>query len=286
MSEVNDRVRMRNEQWTVMWSELTEKGWKTVPLWENGAPEFHPEYEQVQPRMLIAPSLDASRGLVLVSAGGGFNYKTYTEAGAVAEFFRSKGINAAILDYRCKPYTRFDSFCDIRRAVRVLRLRAKEFGFDGEHIAVCGFSAGGILSNMAAALFDYGDPAAEDPVERVSSRPDAAVICYGAMSAAQDRSGLRYNREQQNEDARLSPDQNMPFDAPPYFIFQTAKDDPRHGLRLASVLADKGIEVELHIFKDGSHGHALYDGYAETENVPHTAHWAPLAAEWLTEYGF
>jgi hypothetical protein len=47
MSEVNDRVRMRNEQWTAMWSKLTEKGWKTVPLWEDGAPEFHPEYEQV-----------------------------------------------------------------------------------------------------------------------------------------------------------------------------------------------------------------------------------------------
>ena len=217
-----------------MWTALTEQGWKTVQLWENGAPDFHPEYEQVQPRMILAPSVGADRGLILISAGGGFHYKTYTEAQAVAEFFRSKGMNAAILDYRCVPYTRYDAYCDIKRAIRILRLRAEEFGFDPAHIAVCGFSAGGMLSNMAAALYDYGDPAAEDPIERISCRPDAAVICYGAMSAAQGRSGLSYDREAQKELAKLSPDQNLPFDAPPYFIFQTAKDDPRHGLRLAS----------------------------------------------------
>ena len=286
MPEMNQHTIMRNTQWAKMWSDLTAQGWKTVQLWETGAPNFHPEYEQVQPRMLLAPSVNAESGLVLISAGGGFRYKTYTEAHAVAEFYRQNGINAAILDYRCVPYSRYDAYCDIKRAIRILRLRAAEFGFDGEHIAVCGFSAGGILSNMAAALYDAGDPAAEDPIERVSCRPDAAVICYGAMSAAQGRSGLGYNREEQNEIARLSPDQNIPYDAPPYFIFQTAKDDPRHGLQLASALADKGIPVELHIFKDGSHGQSLYDGQNGTENVPHTAQWAPLAVEWLKEYGF
>ena len=87
MPEMNQHTIMRNTQWANMWSELTAQGWKTVQLWKTGAPNFHPEYEQVQPRMLLAPSVNAESGLVLISAGGGFHYKTYTEAHAVTEFY-------------------------------------------------------------------------------------------------------------------------------------------------------------------------------------------------------
>lgn len=287
LSDAEKKTLMRNEQWARMWAEYTAAGWRTIQLWPEGAPGFNVEYEQEQPRILLAPTKSGRpRGIVLVSAGGGFNYKTYIEATAMAECYLKAGMNVAILDYRCRPYTKADALCDAKRAVRLLRVNAAEYNIDPEHIAVCGFSAGGIVSNMAASLYDAGDAQSQDPVERVSSRPDAAVICYGAMSIAPGRGGLGYDRAAQNEAARLSPELNLPFDAPPYFIFQTANDDPRHALNLAAALTDKGIPLEVHIFKDGRHGQALYDGQNGTDSVPHTAHWAELACEWLAEYGF
>lgn len=289
MSQQELHKQERNRQWAAMWSELTAQGWKTIALWPKAdlVPGFCPQHNQEAPRLLLHPAhAGRPRGLVLICAGGGFRYKTYLEATASADYFYSAGMNVAILDYRCLPYDRADALCDAKRAVRMLRKNAPEYGIDPDHIALCGFSAGGMISAMAATLFDPGDPLASDPVEQISCRPDAAVICYGAMCPAQSYGSLGYDREAQNQLAKLSPDQNVPFDAPPFFIFQTAKDDPRHCLKLASALAERGIALEVHLFKDGSHGQALYDGQNGTENIPHTAQWAALACQWLIEYGF
>ena len=279
----------RNRQWANMWSELTTQGWKTVPLWAQTSQieNFQAAYNQEAPRMLLRPvHAGEPRGVVLICAGGGFRYKTYLEATASANCFYSAGMNVAILDYRCLPYTRADALQDAKRAIRMLRKNAQEYGIDPNHIALCGFSAGGMIRAMAATLFDQGNSSATDPVEKISCRPDVAVICYGAMCPAQNYGQLGYDRDAQNQLARLSPDQNVPFDAPPFFIFQTAKDDPRHCLKLATALAERGIAFELHLFKDGNHGQALYDGQNGTENIPHTAQWSMLACQWLIEYGF
>ena len=55
---------------------------------------------------------------------------------------------------------------------------------------------------------------------------------------------------------------------------------------LACILADRGIPFEVHTFHGGRHGQGLYDGSYGMENVPHTAHWAELAVEWLEDQGF
>ena len=65
---------------------------------------------------------------------------------------------------------------------RYLRLHADELGICPDKIAIGGFSAGGMLSAYAATQFSYGNLQAVDAAERVSSRPDAALILYGAMS--------------------------------------------------------------------------------------------------------
>lgn len=287
MTQQEQHKLMRNRQWADMWANLTAQGWQTVELWERDIPDFKAEYEQLPPRMILRPAhAGKARGIVLLCAGGGFRYKTYLEAVASADCFYGAGLNVAILDYRCMPYERKDALTDAKRAVRVLRQNAAQYGIDPNHIALCGFSAGGITAAMTATLFDLGDANACDPTERFSCRPDAAVICYGSMCPAQSYGALGYDREAQNQLARLSPDQNVPFDAPPFFLFQTAQDDPRHCLKLGMALADRGIPFEVHLFKAGKHGQALYDGQNGTENIAHTAKWSSLACEWLIEYGF
>ncbi len=67
---------------------------------------------------------------------------------------------------------------DVQRAVRFVRLHAKEYGIDPDHIGLTGGSSGGHLSLMAALTADDGKPDAKDPVDRVSSRVQAVVAWF------------------------------------------------------------------------------------------------------------
>ena len=67
---------------------------------------------------------------------------------------------------------------DIRRAVRFVRSRAKDYGVDPNRIGISGASSGGHLALMAALTADDGKADAKDPVERVSSRVQAVVAWF------------------------------------------------------------------------------------------------------------
>ena len=66
----------------------------------------------------------------------------------------------------------------ISRAMRYVRANASNYGVDPKRIGIFGMSAGGHLSLMAAVQGDDGDPEAKDPVDRVSSRPNAIVAFF------------------------------------------------------------------------------------------------------------
>lgn len=70
-----------------------------------------------------------------------------------------------------------DILPDIDRATRFVRFHAREHGVDPDRLAISGASAGGHLSLMQGARGGEGDPAAKDPVDRVSSRVQA-VACF------------------------------------------------------------------------------------------------------------
>lgn len=67
---------------------------------------------------------------------------------------------------------------DVNRALRFIRLHAKEYGIDPQRLGVTGGSAGGHLSLMLATRGSTGNPEASDPVERESSAVQAVAIFY------------------------------------------------------------------------------------------------------------
>lgn len=174
------------------------------------------------------------------------------------------------------------------QAVRFLRAHANEYNISPNHIAIGGFSAGGMLTGYVATKFDYGDTEAADPVCRASSRPDAALILYGAFSQTSSIptsiGGL--TREQIAAANRMDTVRNIRVDSPPMFVFQTHEDDPRIALNFCMELAVHGVPYEIHTFEKGPHGGGLYNGMDETPNEAHTAMWAFLAADWLKERGW
>lgn len=67
---------------------------------------------------------------------------------------------------------------DVRLAVRHVRANAVRWGIDPDRLGVTGGSAGGHLSLMLGLASDAGNPDAENPLERVSSRVQAVVAYF------------------------------------------------------------------------------------------------------------
>src|SRR4030095_11299660 len=71
-----------------------------------------------------------------------------------------------------------DQIEDLKRAVRYIRYNAKQLGIDPGHIGIEGASAGGHLSLAIATADDKISTNANDPVDRVSSRVQAAAVLF------------------------------------------------------------------------------------------------------------
>lgn len=272
-----------------IWNAALER-FDRIPLWENGAPNYDGRDPlQPEPSIIFVPAANrtAPRGTIIVAHGGGFESRTGCEGMNVAWYYANCGFNAAILTYRLKPYTRLDAMEDMQRAIRLLRARKEALGIT-DKVAVMGFSAGGMLSGNCATHFDPGRPEAEDPIDRQSCRPDAAVLGYGAFAFTAFPAGLFRNpfARDDKEQYYLAPEANVTPDTPPFFIWQTNSDDPRHSFALGSALTAAGVPFEMHCFPDGVHGLALADGENDLSmNIPHVHRWAQLCAEWLEDLG-
>ena len=213
------------------------------------------------------PNKDVATGTaIIIAPGGGHRVLCLGHEGdSLAEWFAEHGIAAFVLRYRLareegSTYTVDDhAMADTRRAIRMVRNRAKEWNVNAERIGILGFSAGGELAALAAMNFDAGNPAAADPVERVSCRPDFQVLIYpGSSDRFQVKAGM-----------------------PPAFIALGAKDRPDISLGMAKLyLQYKEVEVpcELHIYSNAGHGF----GYR-----PDTTHaagdWPMRLREWLVD---
>ncbi|GHV27750.1 hypothetical protein FACS18948_5640 [Clostridia bacterium] len=262
-------------------------------LWEGGAPGFTLDAPlQEEPYMVFVPSADNKpRGTIIVAHGGGFSWRTGCEGVNAAYYFHKRGFNTAILSYRLIPYTRFDAIADMQRAIRILRAETTPWNLNGK-IAAMGFSAGGMLSANCATHYDDGDASSDDRIERCGSKIDAAVVAYGAFSTVSFPQPMFSRPDPMfgatiEEQMYLAPEKNVTTKTPPMFIWQTMRDDGRHGMALAQALQEARVPYELHIFTQGEHGLAMADGNNDLGiNLPHVAHWGELCAEWLQDLGF
>jgi acetyl esterase/lipase len=71
-----------------------------------------------------------------------------------------------------------DQIIDLKRAVRFIRYNAKEYSIDADKIGITGSSSGGHLSLMIATADETVNTKSSDPVEKVSSRVQAAAVFY------------------------------------------------------------------------------------------------------------
>jgi len=212
---------------------------------------------------------NATGAAVIIAPGGGHSELWIGHEGyAVAEWLSSHGTAGFVLKYRLareknSKYTVEETeLADMKRAVRVVRSRSKEWGINPEHIGVIGFSAGGELAAIASTRYDEGSASANDPLEHFSSKPNFQALIYPA----------------------LPKDRRLTAETPPAFLACGDNDRPDISQGLPEyylALTRLHVAAELHIYAGIGHGFGI-----RKTNRPPVSDWPTLFFQWMDTQGF
>ncbi len=263
-----------------------------IPLWPNGAPLAKGSNPADIPSIQIyKPAQNLATGAaIVVCPGGGYGALADHEGYDYAKYLNGIGITVAVLKYRVAPYQHPAPMLDASRAIRYLRSKAEELKLDPNRIGIMGSSAGGHLTATLATHFDDGDKNASDPIDRVSSRPDVAILCYPVITLTNEafvHKGSRKNLLGENPDPKLvelmSNEKQVTAKTPPTFLFHTMDDGAvpvENSILFAEALRKNKVPYEMHIYEHGRHG----VGLAPYDNALNT--WPKLLENWLRLRGF
>lgn len=232
---------------------------------------------------------------MIICPGGGYRELSNQEGTPVAGWLNSLGISAFNLEYTIEPIKNpFQPYYDIRRAIQYIRLKHKEFNIDPDRVGVIGFSAGGHLAATLATLFKVENPFCDDEIEKISAKPQLAVLSYPVISLCAKYQHLiskeiilRDSKDSITDEITLSLEKQVTDDTPPTFIWHTAEDEivpVQNSIDFASSLAKNKVPFELHIFPEGKHGLGLCS--LDFRRRSHVAKWKMLCKDWLYKYGF
>ena len=157
---------------------------------------------------IYRPAKDKDTGAaVLICPGGGYNILAWDlEGEEVASWLNSIGVTGIVLKYRVprrpdqpKDKPPIGALQDAQRALSLVRSKAKELGIDPKRLGMLGFSAGGHLTAWASTNFDKRAYEPLDDVDKISCRPDCAVLIYPGGLVAKDKdeldSSIRVSKE-------------------------------------------------------------------------------------------
>ncbi len=274
-----------------------DPGPSTINLWGDKIPGPVSKEANNVPTLTIylAPRETANGCAVVVCPGGGYSGRaTGHEGKDIAEWLNKRGIHAFILKYRTVGESKIAAplapgpMLDVQRAIRTVRARAREYGVDPQRIGVWGFSAGGHLASTAATHFDDGKADSTDPIEKVSCRPDFAILAYPVITMTdKTHGGSRTNLIGSKPDPKLldfySNEKQVTAKTPPTFLFHTVEDKavPIENSRLfRDACVKAGVPVELVEYEKGQHG----VGLGVNSGLP-LAEWPMRLEEWLKKRG-
>lgn len=251
---------------------------------------FLNELESRAPYLVAFPVQGAVRApALLLLPGGGYSFRSEKLDGVdIARWFSERGIAAFVLNYRVDPFRYPVPLRDAERAVRWLRANASEQHVDPRRVAVMGSSAGGHLAALLATRDGAGDPASADAVERQSSKPDLLILSQAVISTQQHVHEGSIRRLLGNAPApellrEVSAETRVTQSTPPTFIWTTKTDervDYENSELFAQALHEHGIDHEIHVFPEGSHGRGL------SRAEPYARRWPDLCLAWLARHGF
>ena len=222
---------------------------------------------------------------VVICPGGGYGgLVTGAEGHGIAKWLNQHGITGIVLEYRLPAGRAMVPLSDAQRAIRMARSNAKEWGLNPERVGIMGFSAGGHLASTAATHFDDGNATAKDALERVSCRPDFAILVYPVVTMGEkthqgSKNNLLGKDPSPKQVELFSNEKQVTKQTPPMFLAHALDDKPvppENSKMLFEALQAQKIPAKYLELPSGGHGLNGYKG-------PMWDAWQKQSLEWLAE---
>ncbi len=261
-----------------------------IELWPEGVPGLRkdatPEKEEDgrftnihRPTLTVFAPTNANGTAMIYCAGGGYVRVAMGQGGgAITRWLNSLGVTVFALKYRNVEYGQPAPLQDVVQAMRIVRLRAGEFGIATNRIGIIGASAGGHLAACAATMFTNN-------VER----PDFVALVYPVITMQDpfahkgSRKALLGDNPSRELIERWSVEKHVRKDTPPVFLVATMADKSvpvENTLMFYQALRNAGVPAEMHVYAQGSHGNSLDPQFGPT------AEWPKRCEEWLRFNGW
>ena len=266
-------------------AQAAEDAGKRILLWPGEAPMGNGQFEKANASITVHQPDKPNGTAVVICPGGGYGMLvTGPEGHGIAKWLNAHGITGVVLEYRLPRGRAYVPLLDAQRTIRTVRANAKAWNINPSRVGIIGFSAGGHLASTAATHFDSGNPKAEDPVARLSCRPDFAILVYPVVTmGAKTHGGSKANLLGRDPSTELmdlfSNEKQVSTNTPPMFLAH-AKDDtlvpPDNSRNLFAALQKHHIPSEYLELPSGGHGLNGYSG-------PMWTAWQERSLAWLIE---
>lgn len=241
-----------------------------VPIWPNKeAPNGDGTTSPATTTLTVYQPEHPNGYAMIICPGGGYGgLVTGPEGTGIAQWLNKNGITGLVLEYRLPKGRPAVPLLDAQRAIRMARANAEEWNINPKRLGIIGFSAGGHLASTAITNFDVGKAATEDPIEKLSSRPDFGILVYPVISMGPlAHGGSRDNLLGPNPTPELldlySSEKQVTAQTPPTFLAHALDDklvSPENSRVFAAALKAKGVHAEYLELPNGGHGLNGYKG--------------------------
>jgi len=249
--------------------EYEEEAWNTQCV-----------FNVTEPTLTVYKAKGTNTGkAVIVIPGGGYSLVAmYHEGYDIAEILAAQGVTAAVLKYRLPKTESSDRpelvpLADTRQALKLLKDKAGQYGFDPDLVGVMGFSAGSHLATVVS-LWENKDQA---------EKPAFSALIYGVTNLTKANIEWLENDLYHRKMTEKELDQNrlldlVSKDSPPAFLVHAYDDDVcrvEESTLYAQKLFDHKVPVEMHLFPEGGHG------FGVGRKGAGTMQWLDLFVKWL-----
>ena len=278
-------------EWIPLWPGEAPGGVKPVVLKEKADGDHLTDITVPQYEVFLPDAKKRSGAAVVILPGGGYTILASGHEGRdYATWLNERGIVAIVAKYRVTGNDAAGYFfpvplLDARRAIRVVRSKAKEWGVDPAKVGVMGSSAGGHLASMCATMWDEKFIEENtDEIDKLECRPDFAILAYPVIAMGEtwchggSQRRLLGGSPAPELVARVSTAKRVNSQTPPCFLIHAADDGGvpvRNSLEFAARCAENKVPVVCHVFAEGGHGFGL-------KGKGDSAHWPLLLEQWLS----
>lgn len=262
-----------------------------VELWPNGAPTengLKGQVEELQrskghlskvsePTLHVFPAATPNGKAIICCPGGSYVFLSMKNEGMdMAKWMNKQGITFAVLKYRMPNGHKEVPLEDSRRAIKIMRDSAYQWGIDSNQIGIMGCSAGGHFAATLATM--YGEK---------QYRPDFQILLYPVISMEhnithKNSSKNLLGENPSNLDIEKYSLQNLVNkDTPRAFIALSCDDkvvNPINSIEYVDSLLTNHVSVSLHMYPSGGHGWGYCEDFFFKRN------WTDELETWLRTF--